>query len=128
LFQHGREIWIVIDDVSNNKIRDYVSSLEHFLYLAHSRCNWKDGNYFTFINLKKFCWKAKELILFFRRIHYVKQSDSHRRHKFDMLYDQLNGFEIQLQNYGQKEAYDLFNVDRIEMISEVASMTRLKIA
>lgn len=128
LYTHGRELWIINEDVSYSQIKDRFATLEHFLKQAWVRASFRDGNYFSFIDLKKYCEHAKDLIKYFKHIPSVGRADTLRRHQLDSIYDQINSTQMQLQNYGNREAYNLFNVSRIEMISDYADSTALKIA
>jgi hypothetical protein len=123
LYQHGREIWLISPDFKNPKDHEL---LEHFIKQVYDRSCWKEGNYFTFIDLRKFCEHAKSIIKTYRNVGRVSKIDTIRRYRLDDLFSRVQGLQIKLLNYGEAECFGMFSVAHIEDVSDVA--TKLRVA
>lgn len=131
LYRHGREIWIISGEVrESDQLEQTFAALADLLKRSYFCSGWSAGNYFTFINLRKFCERSKSLIKFFLSIRYVRQTDTLRRHQLEHLFSQIHGIEMQLLNYGQVEAFELFSIDKLSHIDDLSFSARsnLKIA
>jgi len=123
LYQHEREIWLIAPDF---KVVVDHTSLEHYIKQVYARAMWKDGNYFAFIDLKKFCEFAKQAIKSYRNAGRVASTDTIRRHRLDHLFSQVQDLQIKLLNYGEAECFGTFATSRFEDMSELKS--KLKVA
>ncbi len=124
LYQHGREIWLIQPDC---KAIDH-SSLEHFIKQAYDRSTWKEGNYFTFIDLKKFCDHSKALIKSYRNTGRISSTDTIRRHRLDHLFSQVQDLHIKLINYGEADCFGKFDTSKIEHLRDTISISKLRVA
>jgi hypothetical protein len=131
IYIHGRELWIITDEVQErDHVNEQISALEFYLKQSIIRAPYKSGNYLAVIDLRKFCEHAKKLIKYLLNIKYVRQTDTLRKHKLENLFNQVHGYEMQLMNYGQLQAYAHFNTSAIEQLpfDFATSKTQLKIA
>jgi hypothetical protein len=129
LYQHGREVWLVAPDFKITAVQSEISSLEHNLKQAYDRAGWKSGNYFVFIDLLKFCHRSKALIKVLLNVKKISQADTIRRHRLNLLFDQVQHSYLKLVNYGQADAFELFDTSKIEHVSDVIDFrTNLKVA
>lgn len=131
LYQHGREVWINSDEIRGaDKFEIRFRTLEHYLKQSYMRACWAAGNYFVFIDLQKFCEQAKSLVKFLLQVKHVQQTDTIRRHKLDKVFSEVHGYEMQLLNYGQLQAYELFSTSKLNDIDDLSYSPKihLKIA
>jgi hypothetical protein len=120
LYTHSREIWIISKEVREaDQLESQVHGLEQILKRSHFRSSYAAGNYFTFIDLRKFCEHSKSLIKFFNSLRHIRQTDTLRRHRLNGLFDQLQRIQMQLLSYGQSEAHMLFDTDRLAHINDL---------
>lgn len=126
LYQHSREIWLVAPDFNLAAAQSEILLLEHFIKQSYARADWKQGNFFVFIDLLKFCDHAKVLIKSLRNVKRISQADTIRRHRLDCVFDQVQTVYIKLINYGQSACFEMFDTSKIEYVSGV--VTNLKVA
>lgn len=123
LYQHGREIWLIAPDFRSPIAHQ---SLEHFVKQVYERSDWAAGNYFSFIDLRKFCDHAKSTIKVYRNVGRVATTD--RRHRLDCLFSQVQDLQIRLMNYGEAQCFSTFSTSTIEQISDTVENSKLRIA
>jgi hypothetical protein len=129
LYQHSREIWLVAPDFNLASAQSEIMLLEHFIKQSYSRADWKQGNYYVFIDLNKFCDHAKSLIKKLRNVKRVAQTDTIRRHRLNCLFDQVQAIYIRLINYGQSACFEMFDTSKIKHLTDVIDTTsNLKVA
>jgi len=127
IYAHSREVWIVSTD--HKLFHDEISMLEHFVKQAYDRAGFANGNYFVFIDLKKFCDSSKSIIKSLLSVKYVRQTDTVRKYKLNCLFDQVQSIHLRLLNYGQSQCFQTFSTDRIEDLSSaIDDKTKLRIA
>jgi hypothetical protein len=129
LYQHSREVWLVAPGFRITEVQSEISSLEHLLKQSYDRAGWKSGNYFVFIDLLKFCHRSKALVKILLNVKRISQADTIRRHRLNLLFDQVQECFLKLVNYGQADAFELFDTSKIEHVADVIDFkTNLRVA
>jgi hypothetical protein len=122
IYQHGREIWLIAPEFKSPHDHE---SLEHFIKQTYERASWKEGNYFVFIDLRKFCDQAKATIKAYRNVGRVVDNDTIRRHRLDHLFSQVQELNMKLLNYGEADCFGTFSTSTIEDVVDTVSKLRV---
>ena len=119
LHTQARELWLLSDDPHTDRtVKSELENLSHFLSLSVSRAGWKNGNFYAFIDLQKFCFTGKRLVKTLQNIGTVKSTDTLRRYRLDAIFQKLHAEENKILNFGQLEAVKLFDATKYHLQDE----------
>lgn len=95
-----------LDDLfCKNTLRDIQDQFD----LLVERCEFTNGNYFAFQKSTSIVKDCKRIVHTLDKLHKSK-SNAVDRYEYDAIFDRLNQLEIKLNNYTEREAFELFNV------------------
>jgi len=123
-FKHNKITMSHKHIVSETFCKETLRSVEDSFDLIINRCEYTNGNYFAFQKQTLIVRYIKDVILKLDALHKNK-SNAVDRYEFDALFDRLKTIEQNLNNYSQREAYELFTLpmhigdDKREFIPEL---------
>lgn len=89
--------------------KETLRSVQDTFDIIIERCEFTNGNYFAFQKSTHIIKELKRVLLQLDKLHKSK-SNAVERYEFDSYYESLDKLEIKIQNYSEREAFDLFKM------------------
>jgi hypothetical protein len=89
--------------------KETLRAIQDTFDIIIERCEFTNGNYFAFQKSIHIVKELKRVVLQLDKLHKSK-SNAAERYEFDTYYENLDRLENKVQNYSEREAFDLFRM------------------
>lgn len=108
-FYHDKKSMSSKKSLDDNFCKGTIRLIQDEFDLIVERCEFTNGNYFSFQKLILIIKESKRIVHTLDKVHKSK-SNAVDRYEYDALFDRLTFLESKLNNYNEREAYELFTM------------------